>query len=155
MATKELIAQLKFEEGERLHRYLDIYGNPSIGVGHNLKTSPCLNGVKIGDTITQSQCDILLSMDAKLTEDQVAGRWAGFRGLDQPRKDACLNMAFNLGVDGFMEFKNMRAALTAKDWQKAAAEIKSSRAHAELPHRYDRIISQILTGQYYKIPGLG
>ena len=147
-----LIAQLKFEEGLRLEAYRCPAGKLTIGYGHNLEARPFLEGNRIPNKITEQEAEVLLHIDIDATVDAMDKAWHGFLLMDQARSDACLNMAFQLGVGGFMHFEKMRNYMVRCDWQNAYAEGHKSLWAKQCPHRADRVLSQILTGIPYSIP---
>ena len=62
------------------------------------------------------------------------------------RRDAILNMAFNLGVGGLLTFRNMLLALTAGDWMTAARHARQSDWYQQVGPRAERIAQMIETG---------
>ena len=55
----------------------------------------------------------------------MAGR--GFAGMAEPRRQALISMAFNLGGPRLAGFRRMRAAIAGNDWNRAADEALDSR----------------------------
>jgi lysozyme len=50
-----------------------------------------------------------------------------FSALSDPRQAVILDMSFNLGLNGLLEFKEMLAALKAGDYERAADEMLNSK----------------------------
>lgn len=146
-----LSEQLKFEEGLRLEAYYCPAGKKTIGYGHNLDVRPYLEGDKIPDHITQEVAEVLLERDIDQTEEQLAAAWHGYGLLTGARRDACVNMAFQLGTNGFMEFRKLRDALVRCEWVKAYQEAMASQWAKQTPERAERVASQFITGQYYAV----
>ena len=67
--------------------------------------------------------------------------------INQPRYEALVSMACNLGRGCFAGFKKARAALEACDWQRAHVELLDSRWAKKVPNRAREIAATILTGQ--------
>jgi lysozyme len=147
-----LTEQLKFEEGLRLTAYLCPTGHKTIGYGHNLDAKPYIEGNKIPDTVTQDVAEVLLVHDIDDTIELLTKTWHGFLLLQGARRDACINMAFQLGVARFMDFKKMREALLRCEWAKAQAEALNSTWAKQTPGRAQRVAKQLLTGEYYAVP---
>jgi lysozyme len=147
-----LIEQLKFEEGLSLKVYRCPAGKHTIGYGHNLDANPYLEGNKIPEVITREVAEVLLQRDVDRTIDQLAAAWSGFGLLTGARRDACINMAFQLGVARFMEFKKLRAALFKCEWAEAYKQAKASQWAKQTPGRAERVASQFLTGEHYAVP---
>jgi lysozyme len=60
-------------------------------------------------------------------------------------------MAFQLGINGFLQFRMMRQALSRCDWLAARNEALDSLWARQTPNRARRVAEQILTGEYYEI----
>jgi lysozyme len=56
-------------------------------------------------------------------------------------------MAFNLGVGGLMDFKQMLAACAIQDWTSAAAEMLASEWSIQVGDRATVLARQMSTGQ--------
>lgn len=70
--------------------------------------------------------------------------WAEF--LDEVRKNALTNMAYNLGVERLLTFKKLIKALELQDWNQAYLECLNSVWHSQLPSRSLRIAIEFKTG---------
>lgn len=147
-----LIKQLTFEEGNRLVAYNDTKGIKTIGVGHNLNARPFFQNKKISNTITDELCTALLLDDIATAASDIRKSWVGFRELCPARQEAIINMVFQLGLTTFMKFRTMIYALDQKKWQLAHDSALNSLWAKECPNRAARVCSQLLTGEYYKVP---
>ncbi len=134
--------QLIRDEGCKLLPYQDTVGLWTIGVGHLLgKTCPpqYVNG------ITQQQADEWLEEDIADKANQLINyNW--FANLDDVRKNAIINMAFNLGVNGLLHFPSMIHYLSIDDWDNAATEMLDSVWAGQVHNRANRLAQQITTG---------
>src|SRR5882724_5315545 len=95
-----IMSQLRRDEGCRLSVYTDSTGNLTIGVGRNLT----------GVGISAEEAEYLLGNDIYRA---IAGinkflPWAA--DLDDGRYGVIVNMAFNLGIDGLINFEHFLAA---------------------------------------------
>src|SRR5690348_9873974 len=90
------IKLLENREGVRLTVYKDSKGIPTVGVGHVVLPE---DGLKLGDKITQAQCDAFLAHDLGKCENAVNG--AVKVPMTQNQFDAMVSFAFNIGVEGF------------------------------------------------------
>jgi len=145
--------QLKFEEALRLKKYKCSAGHWTIGYGHNMDNAPYYEGKLIPDTITKEFAEELLDYDLGSTIGDLRQRWPRFDGFDKARRDAFINMAFQMGVRKFMDFERMRAAAMARNWPLAHGEAMNSKwAIHDSPERAKRVAGQISTGRYYEIP---
>lgn len=148
----KLIEQLKFEEGLRLRAYRCTAGKLTIGYGHNLEAKPYFNGERIPSEITEAMANQLLEKDVDDVHDQLATVYHGFLLLQGARRDACVNMAFQLGVQGFMQFKQLLVALDKCEWAKAYTAALDSKWARQTPHRAERVAGQFVDGRHYDVP---
>ena len=132
-----LIEQLRRDEGVRLKSYVDTVGKTTIGVGRNL--------TDVG--ISDMEVDYLLTNDVQRVRTQL-DPFAWYQALDDVRKGAIENMAFNIGVHGLLGFPHMLAALAAQDWVRAANEMANSEWAIQVGERAIRLQQQIRTGEW-------
>jgi len=92
-------AALTAREGCRLNAYMDSVGVCTIGIGHSDRAPTGIKPV-MGMCITASEADSILADDLVSFESAVNG--AIKRPMTQPQFDACVSLAFNIGVGGFM-----------------------------------------------------
>ena len=91
-------AALMAREGCRLSAYRDSVGVPTIGVGHTGRAGP--PPVAPGMTITRSEAEAIFAADLAPFEAAVAA--AVPASLTANQFDACVSLAFNIGVHGFV-----------------------------------------------------
>lgn len=141
-------AELLRDEDERLRVYDDatgkpivpgtlVKGHPTIGIGRSLDT----NG------ISAEESAYLFSHDIESCLAALSGRLIWWSQLDGVRQRVLVNMAFNVGINGLMKFRKTLAAIQARDWATAAAEILDSNAARQLPVRYERLAEMMRTGR--------
>ena len=123
------------DEGLELKPYRCTANKLTIGVGRNLED--------VG--ITRDEAIYLLNNDIARVRQALSAD-ARFNALDDNRKTALINMAFQLGVRGCFNFRRMWAALERKDWQAAHAEALDSAWARQTPNRARRVAAILLTG---------
>ena len=141
IATAQLTADLREDEGEKLTAYQDSLGYWTIGVGI------LIDGRK-GGGITKEESAMLLANRIATKTVEASQRIQGFAQLDEVRQGAVLNMCFQMGVDGVLAFNNSLALIRNKQWEAAAAALKQSKWFTQTPARAGRVIEQIRTGKY-------
>ena len=110
--------QLIRHEGLKLKPYRCPAGKLTIGVGRNLDA----NG------ITQKEAIVLLENDILRCEKELLDEIPEvYSRLSETRKSVLLNMCFNLGISGLMEFKNTLAFIDACDFERAANGMLASK----------------------------
>lgn len=113
--------------------YKDSLGFWTVGYGHNL-TVP----------LTERAMTQIL-MDDIAFATAVCHSLAYWPTLSLVRRNAVINMVFNLGFPGFMKFKNMNAAMLVGDYERAAREMLDSTWANQVGDRAKRLAQQIRT----------
>lgn len=129
--------QLIRDEGERLKMYRCSAGYLTIGVGHNLEAKP----------ISRRASRVILADDIADAIVDLRARLAWASRLDAARREALVNMTFNLGIGGLFGFKNALAAMERGDYAEAVRHFKDSKWATQVGARADRVCNQILTGE--------
>lgn len=141
---------LQLHEGIRLYPYDDrtgkslkegdtLEGHLTIGVGRNLST--------VG--ISQKELRLMLKSDiAHATKSANGYKW--FDALSDSRKAVVVSMIFCMGSSGFKKFRRMRAAISVKDWEKAAVELLDSKFSRDVGNRALVLSHMLRTGEWPK-----
>ncbi len=109
--------QLKRDEGIRYTGYQDSKGRWTIGVGHCIETGPPLSA---------QVTSLILDDDIKFFTAEVVRRAPWIATIPQRKHDALINLAFNVGINGFFRFQKMLVAARYSNWATAAAEMRDS-----------------------------
>lgn len=128
-------AQLRLDEGEVYHMYKDSKGIETIGVGHNLQTTP----------LSKYAVSQILTDDIQNVRERLR-LWPVWSVLDPVRQGVLVNLSFWLGVDGLLGFHKMLTYATNKDYEKAADEIENSTLPNTDIGRANRLATQMRTG---------
>jgi len=132
----KLKTQLMDEEGYRQFVYADTQGVLTVGIGRNLVTT----GLTVGEAM------YLLDNDIVRCENDLWRLCPFYRDLDNARKLALIDMTFNVGIQSFLGFKAMIAAIQAKDYHRAAEEMRSSLWAKEVGKRAEHLAMIMETG---------
>lgn len=122
-------------EGLRLKPYIDSVGRFTIGYGRCLETTG----------ISKAEAEFLLDNDI-LRATKAAQLYPWFWELSEPRQDVIIEMVFNLGPEGFADFKKMIHALNNADFINAAKEMRDSYWYEQLPMRGERLARKMENG---------
>lgn len=140
--TTEVITNLKDQllrdEELRLKPYTDSVGKLTIGIGRNLTDK--------GISFTEAQQMLVNDIAAAVAELQTAFPWTAI--LDDVRKAALLNMTFNMGIGGVLEFHDFLGKLEAGDFSGAAGAMLDSKWARQVQGRATRLSQQIQTGAW-------
>ena len=141
MNFARLLAQIKQDEGFRSSVYLDSLSVPTIGYGATYIA---------GERVTMDTPDVSHPVALSILMGDVYGAcvdaqaiFSRFNSLSYDRQEVLVNMAFNLGKNGLSKFVNMRAAIDAGDFNRAAMEMISSNWYVQVGNRAKRLVNRM------------
>ena len=137
-----IIEMLRHHEGVRTHAYKCTASKTTIGVGRNID-------VKGGIGLSADEINYLLANDVKRVNKELAGAFIWYRTLGTARKDAIMDMCFNMGLPRLKKFKKSLAAMALGDYKTAAAEFLDSKwAKKDVGQRAITVTDIIRSGEY-------
>jgi len=137
-----LVRQLREEEGEVLHEYKDHLGYSTIGIGR-------LIDKRKGGGITKAEAEYLLNNDIEKFTLALRKELPWFGDLDEVRQGTLVGMAFQMGTNGLLKFKNMLKLTKSKDFEGAAKAMLDSLWAKQTPARANRLAAQMRTGLWH------
>ena len=138
--TEKLLEMLKRHEGVRSHVYLCSAGYETIGVGRNISKS--------GMGLSDDEVDYLLENDIVRVIKELSSEYPWFKDLDDVRKDAIIDISFNLGATRLRGFKRALAAMDAADYKTASLEFLDSKWSRDVKGRSAELAHMIAIGEY-------
>lgn len=138
MIQKEWKEMTKKFEGVSLKMYKCPAGKWTIGVGHNIED----NG------ITEDMADYILERDLREAEIQVRTKFPTYYKLNEARQFVLVDLCFNIGINRFLTFKKMLAALVKGDYHTAAIEMQDSKWYRQVGNR-GKILCEIMRKGVY------
>lgn len=150
MRFDDLIAYLKAEEGLKLKAYKDSLGVWTIGYGTTLKSLGLTDATAAQMEITRFQAEEYLRAEAAKALSGVEAAFPWWAGLDPVRQAIVVAMAYQLGLSGVRGFKKFVAAIQARDFKKAAAEMMDSKWARQTPNRAARAALMLKDGRWLK-----
>jgi lysozyme len=138
--TDKLLEMLKRHEGVRSHVYLCSAGYETIGVGRNISKS--------GLGMSADEVDYLLENDIERVIKELSSEYPWFKDLDDVRKDAMIDISFNLGATRLRGFKRALAAMEVADYKTAAKEFLDSKWSRDVKGRATELCYMIEMGSY-------
>ena len=130
--------RLRLDEGLRLKPYGDLKSKITIGYGRNLTDGG----------ISQEEAEALLDRDVEIAIATVRGSWQSFDRLDDVRQQVVVNMVFNLGIVGFLNFKHTIAAMAQGNYAEAARGMRASLWAKQVGARAERLTVAMETGAF-------
>ena len=140
--VKDLESQLRLDEGEILYAYPDHLGYLTIGVG-------ILIDKRKGGGLRKEESDFILKNRTSLIIEEVKRRLPWVSKLHFIRAAVLYNMAFQLGINGLLNFKNTLRLIESGNFELAAQEMLNSLwAKSQTPERAKRLSEQMRTCQW-------
>lgn len=137
-----LIKELRRDEGVEYSPYMDTVGIPTVGVGHNMRASPLPRDWT--SPLTDAQVDQLLAEDLQAVFDGLDSEIPWWRKLNYERQRVIANMAFNLGINGLLGFKNTLAAVEQGRYSAAGSGMAASKWATQVGARADRLVDMMV-----------
>jgi len=131
-----LVEQLFRDEGVRLKPYRDSVGKLTIGIGRNLDDKG----------ISATEAEMLLSDDIAEVQAKLQAALPWVYQLDDARRGVLENMAFNMGVEGLLQFHHMLGYVQTGKYDQASFEMLQSKWATEVGPRATRLAQQMRTG---------
>ena len=130
---------LKRDEGFVPHAYEDSLGFLTIGYGR------LIDRLK-GGRITKDEAEFLLDNDISDKTTELTRKLPWVLQLDEVRSTVLLAMAFQMGTDKLLTFKNTLKAVWDRDYKAAAAGMRASLWYRQTPQRAERLAKAMETG---------
>lgn len=141
----DLKRQLAGDEGNVKYGYKDSLGYLTIGIGF------LIDERKGG--LRPEEIGFIFANRIELIRTELAQKAPWMSKLSEARQGAFLNMAYQLGVDGLLRFKNTLASAQAGEWDKVEAGVLASLYAKQTPNRARRIAKQLQTNVWQFMPG--
>ena len=115
-------------------------GHATIGIGRNVSES----GLGLSDI----EVELMLEEDIARCAEELGREFNWFSGLDDVRRDAMIDICFNIGITSLKKFVNANAAMARDDYDEASAQYYQSKWASQVGNRAKEICAMIRTGEY-------
>lgn len=139
--SDRILQILRRHEGVKKHVYLDHLGYETIGVGRCIK-----EGVGLG--LSEDEIDYLLTNDVNRCIKELGKSFPWFSDLDNVRRDAMINLCFQLGITKLLKFKNFLADMAEGNYELAGPNLLDSLYAKQTPARANEVAEMIVSGKY-------
>lgn len=138
MNYQPLFEQIKLHEGLRLHVYKCTGGANTIGYGFNLDKRAITEEIA-----EQLMYLVLADIEESLEKHNLLGAKHG-----DARRAVLINMAYQMGVNGLLMFRNAISAYRMQDYETCASEMLDSKWATQTPARAQVLAEQMRKGEY-------
>lgn len=121
----QIVMMLRKHEGLRLYPYNCSEGKLTLGIGRNLDDRG----------ITEEEALYLLNNDIEAVQKDLTNSWGVWRTFPEKARMVCIDMAFQMGIVGFMRFRETRKLMELGKWLEASEEVLRSKYAIQTPNR--------------------
>ena len=139
--TDKIIEMLRLHEGVEQYVYTDHLGYETIGVGRCIRKN-------VGLGLSDDEINYLLSNDVDRCVKELGASFSWFSALNEARRDAMINLCFQLGLTKLLKFKNFLASMEEGDYEAASTHLLDSLYARQTPARADEVAEIIVSGKY-------
>ena len=133
---EQLTKELRTDEGVKPMPYRDTVGKLTIGVGRNLDDRGLSN----------DEIDYLLKNDIRIVCEELDKRLPWWRRMSAVRQRVLANMAFNMGINVLLTFRNTLAAMQGGRYDDAAVGMLASKWAKQVGKRAIRLSEMMKKG---------
>ena len=131
--NSQLIEDLKSQEGFSEKPYKCQANKTTIGYGRNLDDTG----------ITKKEAEYLLKNDIDRITKELNNRLPQWKNYPQNIQSILIQMSYQLGVIGMLNFKKFLAAIHIKDYETAKKEMIDSKWYNQTPNRVLFLINKL------------
>ena len=145
-SRQRVYEQLRIDEGVEYEIYLDHLGYATFGVGHLITDRDPENNREVGTKISEERVQSAFESDLDTAISECIALYGESTwNMDFPEEvqEILVNMIFNMGRTRLAKFKNFRAALENRDWERAAVEGRDSLWHRQVTNRAERLMLRL------------
>lgn len=139
--TDKIIELLRRHEGVKAHAYRCTANKITVGVGRNIDPE---GGLGLSD----DEIDYLLTNDINRVIVELGQAFEWFSALDEVRRDAMINLCFQLGLPTLLKFRNFLAEMSEGNYELASPHLLDSLYARQTPARANEIAEMIVSGKY-------
>ena len=137
----QLVDTLKRHEGVKAFAYQCTADKTTIGVGRCIDED---GGIGLSD----DEIEYLLMNDIERCDAELRAAYDWYENLKKPRRDAMINMCFNLGLTRLRGFVKALEAMSREQYDVAADEFMDSKWAQQVGTRAIRVTEMIRDGEY-------
>jgi len=135
---RKLLTLLKEDEGYVKAVYLDSLKKPTLGVGHLIQPEDPEYGWPVGAPVSEERVKELFEKDVQVAISDARWMHPDLEDLPEDAAVTIVSLAFQLGRTRYQKFVKHHAAIQARDWNEAAAQLRQSRLYGQTPARTER-----------------
>ncbi len=143
MKINKLMEELERDEGVIYKIYKDHLGYPTFGIGHLIVEGDAEKGQPVDTPVSEDRVTRVFGIDIQIVLADCVKLFDDFNELPEEGQRVVANMMFNMGYTRLNKFNNFKAAVNARDWNKAADEMIDSKWYRQVTVRANRLVNRI------------
>lgn len=157
-SSAALPADIRQDEGLRHQSYLDTTGHKTVGYGFNMDSGIARNvwkrsGIPLDfdavyegrATLNDAQAEALGSASFEIARRDAESIYDNFDNLSAPRKEALLNLSYQLGKSTLQDFGKFNSAVKQERWADAVRHLLKTRYATQTPERARQVARKLLS----------
>ena len=112
--------------------------NATCGIGHLIIETDREYGWPVGTEISEARVTQLYNQDVGIALNDARWIHPDFDDLPDPARIVIASLCFQLGLPRYQKFKLHHAAIEARDWSEAAAQLRDSNLYRQTTNRTER-----------------
>ena len=118
--------------------YLDHLRKPTCGIGHLIVEQDEEYGWPVGAPVSYERVTELFEQDVKCAISDAMWLHPDLAELPEDAQITIVSLAFQLGLPRYEKFQKHHAAIEARDWREAAAQLRDSKLYRQTTARTER-----------------
>jgi len=118
--------------------YLDHLDKPTCGIGHLIIEGDAEYGWPVGAPVSEERVAELFERDVKYAISDAMWLHPDLDDMPGDAQITIISLAFQLGMPRYSKFVRHHAAIEARDWKEAAAQLRNSKLYRQTPQRTER-----------------
>lgn len=135
---ENLRSVIEQDEGVVYKTYNDHLCNLTCGIGHLVLKTEREYRWPLGTEITKARVTQLYNQDIGIALRDAKWIHPDFDELPEPAKIVTASLCFQLGLPRYQKFKLHHAAVEARNWREAAAQLRDSNLYRQTKNRTER-----------------
>lgn len=132
---RELLEQ---DEGCVYSVYLDSLDKPTLGIGHLIVEGDAEYGWPVGAPVSEERVSELFEQDVQQAINDAMWLHPDLPEMHEDAQVTIVSLAFQLGLPRYEKFIKHHAAIEARVWREAAAQLRDSKLYRQTTARTER-----------------
>lgn len=129
---------LEHDEGCIYEVYLDHLDKKTVGIGHLVTESDPEYDWPLGFPVSEERVHELFHQDVEVSVKDAKFMHPDLDNMPEDAQVTIISLAFQLGLPRYQKFMKHHAAIKARDWKEAAAQLRDSKLYRQTPARTER-----------------